>query len=207
MLGVVGLAQLTLPGIAAQRVRDRVGRYGAVRSVHVTASPAIELLWGHAQSANVTAGSLRMTFAQAAGLLSSAGNFNRLDMTVQSFVLGPLAIRQVGIHKRGNAAYVEGNVELSGLQSFLPAGVEVQLVGSSNGDVQIRLRGSLLGVSASVPAVIGTWDGKLEVQSQEGAFAFPTITLFSDPRLLLDGLTMSATKPSVYHLQMSGSLH
>jgi hypothetical protein len=206
-VGVIGLAQLTLPGIAAQRVRDQIGRYGAVHSVHVKASPAIELLLGSAQSASVTAGSLRMTFAQAAELLSKEGGFDRLDMTAQSLVLAPLTIGQASIHKRGKATYVEGNIKLSGLQAFLPPGVEVQLVRSGKGEIHILLRGSLFGVPASVPAVISARDGKLEVQSQGGAFGFPTITLFSDPRLVLEGLEMSATKPGVYHLKMSGTLH
>ena len=45
------LAQLVLPAIAARIARDQVGKYGAVRSVSVHALPAIELLWGHAESA------------------------------------------------------------------------------------------------------------------------------------------------------------
>jgi hypothetical protein len=207
IVGVIGLAQLTLPGIAAQRVRDQIGRYGAVRSAHVTASPAIELLWGDAQSASVTAGSLHMSFAQAAELLSSDGGFDRLDMTAQSLVLGSLTIGQAGIHKHGEAAYLEGNVELSGLRSLLPPGVEVQLVGSADGEVQIRLRGDLFGVPTSVPAVIGAEEGKLEVHSQPGALGLPTITLFSDPRFRIEGVEMSATKPGVYHVRMSGILH
>jgi len=206
IVGVIGLAQLTLPGIAAQRVRDQIGRYGSVRITHVTASPAIELLWGSAQSATVAAGNLRMSFAQGAELLSSAGEFDRFDMTAQSFVLGPLAIKQAGIHKRGNAAYLEGNVELSSLKAFLPPGVEVQLIGSGNGEVQIRLRGDLSGVSGSVPAVISAREGKLEVQVQGVPFGLSTITLFSDPRLLMEGIEMSATKTGVYHLKMSGTL-
>ena len=45
---VLGLAQLLLPGLAAQRVRSEIGRYGVVHSVSVSAFPAIELLWGDA---------------------------------------------------------------------------------------------------------------------------------------------------------------
>lgn len=206
-VGVIGLAQLTLPGIAAQRVRDQIGRYGAVRSAHVTASPAIELLWGDAQSVSVTAGSLRMSFAQAAELLSSDGGFDRLDMTASSLALGSLTIGQAGIHKHGDAASLEGNVEPSGLRSLLPQGVVVQLLGSAHGEVQIRLRGDLFGVPTAVAAVIGAEHGKLEVHSQAGALGPLTITLFSDPRFRIEGVEMSATRPGVYHVRMSGVLH
>ena len=37
-------------GIAASRISSRVGRYGKVQSVSVSAWPAVELLWGHADS-------------------------------------------------------------------------------------------------------------------------------------------------------------
>ena len=43
---VLVLAQLLLPGIAASRISSRVGKYGTVESVSVSAWPAIELLWG-----------------------------------------------------------------------------------------------------------------------------------------------------------------
>jgi hypothetical protein len=208
IVGVLGLAQLALPGIAAQRVRDQVGKYGAVRSAHVTASPAIELLWGSAQSATVTAGSLRMSFSQGAELLSNASGVDRLDMTAQSLQLGPLTMSRASVQKRGSAVYIEGDIELSSLQAALPPGVEIQLVGSADGEVQMRLRGSLLGVSASVPAVIGAQEGKLVVQTQGLPFGgVPTITLFSDPRLLMHGLEMTATGPGTYRLKMSATLH
>lgn len=45
---VLGVAQLVLPGIAAQRIRSQLDRYGHVRSVSVSAFPAIELLWHRA---------------------------------------------------------------------------------------------------------------------------------------------------------------
>lgn len=185
---VIGLAQVALPGIAAQRVRDQVGRYGTVRSAHVTASPGIELLWGSAQSATVLAGSLRMSFTQAAELLSSAEGFGRLDMTAQNLVLGPLTLMQAGIHKRGSTAYLEGNVEPSSLRAFLPPDAEVKLVGSGDGEVQIRLRSNLFGALSSVRAVIDAREGKLEVQIHEIPFVLPTITLFSDPRLWVESL-------------------
>ncbi|MFZ0377875.1 MAG: hypothetical protein WAL38_08625, partial [Solirubrobacteraceae bacterium] len=62
-LGVAGLvllvlvvAQLVLPGIAADRLRDQLARSGTVISVKVSAFPAIELLWGDADSVVVRLG-------------------------------------------------------------------------------------------------------------------------------------------------------
>ncbi len=55
---LVVLAQVFLPSLAARRVRDRVARYGTVRSVSVSAFPAVKLLWGKADTVNVDAGTL-----------------------------------------------------------------------------------------------------------------------------------------------------
>ncbi|MBV8217081.1 MAG: hypothetical protein JO325_01345, partial [Solirubrobacterales bacterium] len=49
-------AQLVLPGIAAQRLRDQLSRSGTVLSVSVSALPAIKLLWRHADRVVVRMG-------------------------------------------------------------------------------------------------------------------------------------------------------
>ena len=64
---VLALAQLLLPRIAASRICSRVGRYGQFDSVSVSAWPAVELLWGSADSVQVQAGSLALNPAQAPG--------------------------------------------------------------------------------------------------------------------------------------------
>ncbi|HEX4837277.1 MAG TPA: hypothetical protein VFV03_01965, partial [Solirubrobacteraceae bacterium] len=86
-LGVAGavvlllvLAQLLLPALAAKRVGDRVRRYGTVRSVSVSAWPALELLWGRAGSVSVGAGTLALAPDQIAALLWEARDVD--DMTV-----------------------------------------------------------------------------------------------------------------------------
>ena len=53
---VLVLAQLILPRIAADRISSRIGRYGQVEHVSVSAWPALKLLWGDAGSVDVSAG-------------------------------------------------------------------------------------------------------------------------------------------------------
>ena len=72
LLGLLALAQLVLPRIAASRISSRVGRYGHVEHVSVSAFPAIELLWGDADSVTVRTGPLSVSPAQAASLLGKA---------------------------------------------------------------------------------------------------------------------------------------
>ena len=56
---LLAVAQLVLPGLAAQRVRSQLDPYGQVESVSVGAFPAIELLWHHADSVSVELASFR----------------------------------------------------------------------------------------------------------------------------------------------------
>ena len=73
---LLGLAQLLLPKLAAQRVRSELARYGVVHSVSVSAFPAVELLWGHAQSANVSAGNIDMSPTEANRCNSDSRRFS-----------------------------------------------------------------------------------------------------------------------------------
>src|SRR5277367_432021 len=75
------LAQVLLPRIAASRISSRVGRYGKVRSVSVSAWPALELLWDHADSVRVSAGSLALSTAQLGSLLWEARDVDSLQVS------------------------------------------------------------------------------------------------------------------------------
>ena len=61
VLLLLGLAQLLLPRIASSTISSRVGRYGKVESVSVSAWPAVELLWGSADSVRVKARRLSLS--------------------------------------------------------------------------------------------------------------------------------------------------
>jgi hypothetical protein len=78
-LGVAGLVvvllvvgQLVLPGIAAQRLRDRLGRSGRVLEVQVSAFPALKLLWHHADSVVVRMASYRAAPSDLPGTIDQA---------------------------------------------------------------------------------------------------------------------------------------
>lgn len=181
---VLILAQLFLPALAARIAREQIGRYGTVRSVSVGAFPAIELLWGHAESARIEAGQLRMSVSQFDGLLPRLRGVRNLDMTVAGIQLGPLRAQEVRVAKRGAEIEVRGGVTQADIQSALPAGVHVALVPSAGGGVAIRVSGSLFGVGASLLAVLGVHEGKLVAQPQGIPFAgLARLTVFSDPHL------------------------
>ncbi len=189
---VLIVAQLVLPGIAARIARDQLGKYGTVREVSVHAFPAIALLWGRAQSATVRAGSLRMSDSQFDGFVPRMRGIERLDMTAESLQLGSLRLSDVRSEKRGEELTVSGTLTRADLRSALPAGVEVQLLNSASAGVEVRVGGSLFGVGASVLALLSAQEGKLVAQPQGFPFGgLARITLFSDPRLLVQGFGLT----------------
>ena len=189
----LAVAQLALPAIAARIARDQIGKYGTVRSVSLHAFPAIELLWGRAESATVRAGDLRLSVSQFDGLLPKLDGVQNIDMTAESLQFGPLRMRDVSIRKRGHELTTRGTLTQADLQSALPAGVAVQLVESAAGAVEVRVSGSLFGIGASVLALLSAQEGKLVAQPQGFPFAgLARITLFSDPHIAVQAVALSS---------------
>ncbi len=193
VVAVLGLAQLLLPVLAAQRVRSQLGRYGDVESASVSAFPAVELLWGHAQSATARAGSLRMSLAQASALLWQARGVNRLDVSAQHLRLGPFALHRVSLAKRGSELHIEGALAESDLRAALPGSVAVQPLGSVPGGAEVRVTGSLFGAATSLDALLSVEAGRLVAQPLGIPFAGALrLTLLSAPHLYLQGFALTA---------------
>lgn len=186
-------AQLLLPGLAAHTMRDRVGRYGPVLSAHLSAFPAIELLWGHAGSASLRTGALSMTQAQAGDLLWSARGIDSLDLSAASVAVGPLGLQGVSLQKRGHAVRVLGTLTLADLRAALPAGVQVQVLpGGEEGALELRVGGELFGVGASIVLVVAASEGRLVAQPRGLSLGGLTqVTLFSDPHLHVESATFA----------------
>jgi hypothetical protein len=193
----LGLAQLLLPVLAAQRVRSQLGRYGDVESASVSAFPAIELLWGHAQSATARAGTLTMTPDQASAMLGEARGVDRLDLSAQALRLGSLTLHRVSMVKRGAELQVEGTLAASDLRAALPGSAAVQPLGSVPGGVEVRVTGSLFGATTSLDALLSIEDGRLVAQPQGIPFAGALrLTVLSAPHLYLQGFTLTALPPA-----------
>jgi LmeA-like phospholipid-binding len=193
IVAALGLAQLLLPGLAAQRVRSQLGRYGSVGSASVSAFPAIELLWGHAQSVSARASHLSMSLAQASELLGRARGVDRLDVSAQAMRLESFALHGVLMRKRGSELFVEGSLTEADLRAALPGSVEVLPLGSVSGGVEVRVTGSLFGTSASIDALLTVQDGRLVAEPQGIPFAGSLkLTLLSAPHIYLRGFDLSA---------------
>jgi hypothetical protein len=190
VIAVLVLAQLALPSIAAQKVRERVARYGTVESASVKASPAIKLLWGRVDAATVRAKSLHISVAQTGDLLWSTRPIDHLTLSAGQLQLGSLKLSDVSLVKRGKALSAQASASEADLQASL-GGVEIQPVASGGGQVEVQATGGLFGLQASVRALVSAQQGQLVVQPEGLLSGLGRITLFADQRVLVQGVGVS----------------
>jgi hypothetical protein len=202
------LAQLVLPRIAASRISSRVGRYGSVESVSVRAWPAVELLWGSAESVSVRARSLSLSPSDAAKLLWEARGVKSLQFAALSVQLGPLGLGEARVHKQGSSLGGEALIGEANVRAALPKGVAVKLVRSEDGTVQVTTSGGIFGVGPSVQALAAAVEGKLVVRPFGFLLRGLTLTLFSDPHVYVEGVGASVRpgSPLSYRLTMRARL-
>lgn len=193
----LGLAQLLLPKLAAQRVRGELARYGVVHSVSVSAFPAIELLWGQAQSASLSAGAINMSPAEANQLMGRARGVQRMDVHATSMHLGSLALNDVDLRKRGDHIYIDGLLSEADLRAMLPGSTGFELLASKSGGATMRVKGNLFGVATALNVQLSAVEGKLVAQPQGSLFAgLVKVTLLSVQRIDVQSLAVAHAPPS-----------
>ena len=202
------LAQIILPRIAASRISSRVGRYGSVKSVSVSAWPAIELLWGHVDSVTVHAGALSLSTSEAAKLLWEGRGAASMDLTADAVKLGSLRVTDAVLRKRGSGLTAHALASEQAIKAALPEGFTLSLLSSEGGKVEVRAGGSLFGIGASVDAVAEADDGKLIAHPLGFLVEGFRVTLFSDPHVHIEGVGASKVPGSTptYLLSVSARL-
>jgi hypothetical protein len=196
------LAQLLLPTIAAQVVKDRLNKHGKVISVEVHAFPAIKLAWHKADRVVIRMASYHSTTSDLGSQLAQAGDVGSLDASVSELDTGLLRLHDATLQKRGDELVGSAHVTESDLQAAVPFLQSVQPVASSNGQLTLRGTATLLGVSATVDATVSARNGALVVQPDVPLGGLVSVTVFSDPHVHIesvsavktpDGFTVTAT--------------
>ncbi len=186
---LLAVAQLVLPGIAAQRLHDRLSRSGQVLEVKVSAFPAIKLLWHHADSVVVRMASYRASPSTLTATLDQAGDAGSLRASTQVFRDGLLTLHDASLVKQGNVLTGSALITESDLRAAAPFLTSVTPVASSGGRLTLRGTATLLGLSATVDATVSAQDGKLIVAPNVPFGGLATITVFSDPRIKVAGVS------------------
>lgn len=193
------VAQLVLPAVAAQSLRDRLARSGQVLAVKVHAFPAIELLWRQADSVVVKLGRYASSPGRLAGLIAQAGDVGSLDASAAELDTGLLTLRDATVHKRGSELTGTARVTEADIRAALPVLGSVTPVASGDGRLTFRGTATLFGVSAAVDATVSVQSGALVVAPDVPFGGLATIRVFSDPRLEVQSIAAapSATGFSV----------
>jgi hypothetical protein len=195
------VAQLVLPGIAAQRLRDRLSSSGRVLEVKVQAFPAIELLWHQADRVIVRMASYRSSPGHLGSSLAQTSDTGSLYASAQRLQTGLLTLSNATLVKRGSELVGSASVSGADLRSAVPLVREVTPVAS--GDGKLVLRGTALGVTAD--ATLMAVNGKLVVQPNVPILNFFTVTVFNDPHVAVQGVAARAT-PGGFVLSAHGRL-
>ena len=187
------VAQLVLPGIAAQRLRDQLARSGQVLSVQAQAFPAIELLWHHADTVVVRLGRYRPRTGNLPSTLDQTGDVGTLDASAQEVDYGLLTLHNATLAKRGDELRGSATVTDADLRSALPILSSVTPVASAGGRLTLRGTASLFGLTASADATVSAQNGKLVVAPDVPLGGFATLTVFSAPHLSVQSVSASPT--------------
>jgi hypothetical protein len=179
------VAQIVLPGIAAQDLRDRLSHNGKVLSVSVSAFPAIELLWHQADKVVVHMGSYHSTTGHLHSLLGETANTGSLDASARELDTGLITLHDAELHKHGNQLLGSATVTPGDLRSALGGAIQ-NLQPVASGDGQLTFQGTLLGVTAD--ATLRSQDGALVVSPDVPLLNLITVNVFRDPHVYIEGV-------------------
>lgn len=183
VLLVLVVAQLLLPGIAAQELRNDLEQSGTVLEVKISAFPAIKLLWHKADSVVVRMGRYRSGASRLGGTLGRAADADSLDASAQELDVGPLTLRNATLRKRGSELTGSATVTQADLRSAVFFLDNVEPIASGNGRLTLRGTASFLGLRATVDATVAAKDGDLVVAPDVPLGGIAAITLFDNPHM------------------------
>jgi hypothetical protein len=200
VLLLLAVSQAVLPSMAENRLKDRLAKDGKVSEVHVSAFPAVKLMFGKADDVQIRMD--RFTPPAGGGETNGGGGglgaalartqaADKIDVLIGSLKTGPVTLRDARLTKDGDTLRAEATVSDAELRGALPPGIDVRPAATPGGQLVFDGGVSALGLEARAQARLLARDGKLVIQMQDGPIgALAAIPVFSDPRL--DIQTISA---------------
>jgi hypothetical protein len=205
LLALLIVAQLVLPGIAADRVRDRLADSGTVLEVKVSAFPAIKLLWHRADHVVVRMADYRSGASNLGDTLAQTADVGTLDAAAAEVDSGALTLRNATLVKRGNELTAAATITEADLRAAVPFLQGVQPVASSGGRLTLRGTASVLGFQASVNATVAAENGALVVAPDVPFGGIATITLFDNPHVRVQSVGAVAL-PGAFRISARATL-
>jgi hypothetical protein len=195
VLAFLAACQLVLPGIAAGRLRSMLSRSGVVQSVSVSAWPAVELLWHHADSVMVSMGSWSASPVRLNGQLRQLHDVGTLRASIGVVHVGALTAHRVSVSSAGGRIIGRGTVREADLRGAVPFLRSVVPATSSDGKLVLRGTASVLGlIGGSVDATVQARRGALIVSPDVPLGGLATLTVFSARGVRVTGVSAAAVR-------------
>jgi hypothetical protein len=156
-LGLAAVAtELALPSVAEDRVRSQLSAVGSVTSVKVSASPAVKLLFGDVESAEVQMSAATLDAkAMDPEMLDRAAGVEVLDLQVDTLHAGPVVLRSVVLSKRGPALDASATLDVDEVEQLVPG-------------AQLRVEGGKMLLSLSKLPIPMPGPIRLEIDVKDG---------------------------------------
>lgn len=205
--GVVGAAllaaQFVLPALAASVIRHRLGRDGIVERVHVSAFPAVELLWGHADAVQIHLEKLDVSVDRATELAGQAYRVDDAEVAIDALHEGALTVHHVRARLHQAQLSVSAALATKDLQHALPPQLTLSAHRGSAGRLVVRTTAGILGTRIGIDAIVSAQDGALVASPTLPLLGnFLTFTLFSDPRIGIESIR-ATPRSDGYHVTLS----
>jgi hypothetical protein len=187
-----GVAQLLLPGMAEQRVRSDLSRYGPVRRVHIESAPAIKLLWHRADRVEVAMDSYRSEpggHGSLADFLSRTRDTGKLGVSVGTLQTQLLTLHDVQLRKEGDVLVGSARLTQHELSAALPSFLDLHPLSTSGTGIVAQASASVFGHRIAARIRVLADGGRVLVRPEGfplGSLA--TITVFNDPRVYVESL-------------------
>ena len=196
-LVVIAGGQLVVPPIATAVLRHRLAKDGRVLSVHVSAFPWFELLWQQADKVTARLANYDAPPHHVEQRLREASGVGTLDISIGVMHTGLLTLRDVTLNKHGEEMVGAAQLDLADLRAALPIVQSLTPVHDADGQLVLRGKAGVLGVSATVDMVVAARGGKLVVAPAGLLGTFATITLYDDPLIRVQSVSAAAVPGGV----------
>jgi hypothetical protein len=182
---LLAVAELILPGIAADRVRDELEGDAEVTRVEVDAFPALPLLWQAPDEVRVELRRYDATVTELADSIDAGRGVKRLRATVERLEIGQIPMRDARLAKDGERLSAQATIAGAALSEVAPSGFGVE---PFEHDGELGFEGSLDLAAATVFARgrVVTRDGDVVVEPDAPFGGVAALTVFGDERLAVE---------------------
>src|SRR3954470_24366709 len=191
LIGLV-VAQIVLPGVATDSLRSDLGRYGPVRHVSLSSTPAVKLLLHRADKVDVAMDSYQSEpggHGSVADFLSDTRKVGKLDVTVGILKAQIVTLHDGQLHKAGNDVAGGARLTQRELSDALPNFVGLRPLSATDNGIVLRASATVLGQRAAIRLRILADQGRVVVRPEGLPFgSLATITVFKDKRVYVESL-------------------